>query len=386
MSKKLRIMLNSNAPWATSGYSNQVAEFLPYWVAAGYQVAMIDFYGLDGGKIMIDGVLHYPKMNHLYGSDAMVHHAKDFKADVVFAFQDQWVLHPDDLKNTTRYIPIVPIDHDPAPPPVLEKLQLAYRIVTYSKFGHKELQRQGLHSTYIPHTVNTEIFKPMDKAERKRAAGIPEDVFICGMVGANKDNPPRKAFQQVMDAFKEFCKIEQKAMLYIHTNPDFPGGFPIKQYANFIGISDRLIYPDPYQMSLNMDKNAMAHIYNTFDVLLMPSVSEGFGVPAIEAQACGIPVIVNNWTSMPELVINKKTGYVCEHNDPTYSHLGSYVATPSAKSIYNCLVDVRKADRDKMAKAAREHVVKEYDTKTICEKLWIPYLEKLENEIYVAKQ
>lgn len=383
--KKLRILINTNAPWSTSGYGNQAAELLPLIAKEGYPLACIDFHGLEGGKLNIDGVLHYPKINHVYGSDALVMHGQDFKADVSFTLQDVWVLHPEDLQRVKRFIPIVPIDHEPCPPPVLEKLRFAYRIVTYSKFGQEELKRQGLQSTYIPHTVNTEIFKPFSKEERvkrRQAVGLDPNAFIFGMVAANKDNPPRKSFQEVLDAFKLFLEDNPNSYLYLHTQPDFPGGFPIKQYSQSIGINTRILFPDPYQMSFNIGKTEMASIYNTFDCLLMPSNSEGFGVPAIEAQACGVPAIVNNFTSMPELVIEGKTGFVCDVLYKRYSHLGSYFGIPSTKSIYDCMIKVKDADRDKMGKLARKHIVDNYETKTVFEEKWKPFLEKLEKEVY----
>ena len=86
--KKLRIFFNSNAPWSQSGYGQQMAEILPRIVKEGYPVAACDFFGLEGGKLFIDGVLHYPKIAHVYGSDALLHHAEDFKSDVQFTLQD----------------------------------------------------------------------------------------------------------------------------------------------------------------------------------------------------------------------------------------------------------------------------------------------------------
>lgn len=384
--KKLRIIINSNAPYAMSGYANQMAELLPLIRDEGYPLACIDFFGLEGGKIVLDGILHYPKINHVYGSDALIHHAKDFKADVVFALQDIWVLNPQDLVQVNRFIPITPVDHDPVPNIILDRLKYAYRIVTYSQFGYEQLKNKGIMSTYIPHTVNTEIFKPMDKLERKKAAGLPIDSFVVGMVAANKDNPPRKSFQEVLDAFKMFLEKEPKALLYIHTNPQFPGGFPIDQYANFLGIKDKLLFPDAYQMTFNTSKADMNLIYNAFDVLLMPSTSEGFGIPAIEAQSAGIPVIVNNFTAMPELVKKGVTGEICElikgANGKRFSHIGSYWGIPSTQSIYESLVKIYEADRVKMGIEARKWIIENYDTKKVFKEKWIPYLEKLEQEIY----
>lgn len=380
--KKLRIIFNSNGPFTQSGYGQQMAELMPLIRDEDYPLAIIDYFGLEGGKLMLDGILHYPKINHVFGSDALVLHAQDFKADVVFTLQDVWVLHPQDLAKVNRFISIVPIDHNPVPNAVLEKLKYAYRIVTYSKFGQKELQRKGLMSTYIPHTVNTEIFKPMDKKERKKVAGIPENAFLCGMVAANKDNPPRKCFQEVMDAFKMFLEKVPEALLYIHTNPENPGGFPIKEYGKFIGIEGKLLFPDNYQMSFNTGKEQMALIYNTMDVLLSPSFSEGFCIPNIEAQSCGIPVITNDWTSMSELVIPGVTGYRTKVASKRFTALGSYAGIPDTQDIFNGLMAVYAMDKEQTKQACRDFIVENYDTTKVFKECWIPFLNHLEKEIY----
>ena len=380
--KNLRIFFNSNAPWSSSGYGQQMAELLPLFVRDGYPVAECDYFGLQGGVIQNNGVTHYPIINHIYGSDALIHHANDFKADVVFTLQDIWVLNPQDLDQVKRFIPIVPIDHDPVPRGILQNLHYAYKIITYSRFGQKQLQDNGLFSTYIPHTVDTKIFKPVDKKQRKKESGLPEDCYLVGMVGANKDNPPRKSFQEAMDAFKMFLQEEPKAMLYIHSNPEFPGGFPFHQYAEFLGIKDRVIYPQSYQMYFKTTKEHMANIYNTFDVYLHPSASEGFGVPIIEAQACGIPAVVTDFTSMSELIIPEDTGYHIAVGSKRFTGQGSYWGIPSIQSIYDSLVKVHKRNGAEMGKKAREFIVKNFDTETVWKERWTPYLQDLENELY----
>jgi len=385
--KKLRIFFNSNAMWSTSGYGQQILDLLPRIKDAGYPLAICNFFGQQGGKFMYEGIMQYPQINHVYGSDAMVLHARDFNADVVFSLQDIWVLHPQDLGQVKRWIPITPIDHEPVPRGIIDILKFAYKIITYSNFGHKQLSDNGIFSTYIPHTVDTNIFKPMDKVERKKKGGLPPDSFLFGMVAANKDNPPRKAFQEVIDAFKLFLDKEPKALLYIHSNPQFPGGFDFMHYANFLGIRDKVIVPDMYQMQFNTTKEKMALIYNTFDCLLAPSIHEGFCVPLIEAQACGVPVITNNWTSMRELVKDGETGYIVDVSSKRFSQIGSYMAIPSVPSIVDKMIKIKNVNRVQMGKNARKFIVDEYDTDKIFEALWLPYLEKLEREVYgVEKQ
>lgn len=378
--KKLRIMFSTNAPWSTSGYGQQIRELAPKIKEAGYDVSIVCFYGLDGGKIILDGITMYPKVGDMWGEDAVINHSKEFKPDVVFTLQDIWVLNPQALKQYKNWIPIVPIDHEPVPGAVFERLKMAYRVVTYSPYGQRELKDKGMNSTYIPHTVDTSLFKKIDKKAIRKKLNIPEDIFLFGMVAANKDNPPRKSFQEVMDAFHKFLKKHPKSGIYFHTLLRQDKGFPIEEYAKFLGIQDFVYHIPPYELLYKVPKEDMHKIYSAFDCLVAPSLNEGFGVPIIEAQACEVPVITNRFTAMRDLIDEGKTGFFSEVGYKRFSPLCSYVGVPSVDSIYKAMEKMYSANRDEMGKAGKEFV-KQFDTKYVFENHWLKFLEKLESEL-----
>lgn len=381
--KKLRIIWNSNAPYSTSGYGTQMAEILPLIKQEGYPTAIIDFFGLEGGKIMLDGVQHYPKIQDTWGGDAMIAHGADFKADVTMTLQDIWVLSPEHMKMARRIICWVPIDHEPIPPAILERLRLCYRVMSPSPFAHRELLKEGIQSTYLPWTVNTNIFKKLDnKAEIRKGIGIPEDFFVFGMVSANKDNPPRKSFQEVMDAFKIFHEKHPKSCLYFHSIIDQPGGFPIREYARFIGINEFVYHPPAYAMLYKCSREDLAKVYNMMDCLLSPSLNEGGGIPVLEAQACEVPAIVNNFTAMRDTVIHGVTGFKTKVAYKRFTPLLSYVGIPDMMSIYEYMEKVYNADRIEMGKKGRKFIVDNFDTHTIFNTSWRPFLKMLQDEIY----
>lgn len=379
--KNLRIMFSSNAIWSTSGYAQQIAEFLPLIRDEGYPTALVSFYGLEGASIEFQGIKCYPKMGDVWGGDALVAHQKDFGAHVSFTLQDIWVLNPNDIKQFKNWIPVVPIDHYPPPPAVIERLRMAYRIITYSEFGYNALKEIGFHSTMIPHTVNTEIFKKKDRTEIRKKIGIPEDMFLFGMVAANKDNPSRKSFQEAIDAFVMFKKRHPKSGIYFHTLLGQQGGFPIQEYAKFLGIEGSVFHLPPYEQLYKVSKELMPNIYNSFDCLLAPSTNGGFEVPIIEAGACEVPVITNDFTAMSELVIEGVTGFKTEVAFKRFTPLLSYIGIPSVQSLYDKMEAVFRSNREKMGKAARENVLAKYDTKRVFESKWKPFLKTLEAEI-----
>jgi len=61
--------------------------------------------------------------------------------------------------------------------------------------------------------------------------------------------------------------------------------------------------------------NEMPAIYNSVDLLLMPTVREGMSLAILEAMACGIPVVATDCSSNPELIDNDKGGYLCPLGD-----------------------------------------------------------------------
>jgi len=59
----------------------------------------------------------------------------------------------------------------------------------------------------------------------------------------------------------------------------------------------------------------MPALYRDSDILIFPSVREGFGLVPAEAMACGLPVVATNCSSLPELIDNGKGGFLCPIGD-----------------------------------------------------------------------
>ena len=80
-------------------------------------------------------------MGDVFGSDGLFYWGLDYQANAIFTMQDVWTLNPEFLGRLKTFCPYVPIDQEPVPPIVLDRLRYAYKIITLSKFGYEALER-----------------------------------------------------------------------------------------------------------------------------------------------------------------------------------------------------------------------------------------------------
>ena len=134
---------------------------------------------------------------------------------------------------------------------------------------------------------------------------------------------------------KEFAKDKPNARLYIHTEPTpMFGGIDFPAMLDRLDLKEKVIFPDRYQYSTGYPEKFLRLVYNSADIFLGASMSEGFGIPLIEAQACGTPIITTDWTSMPELV---REGVAVEPADLFWTPMNSWQAIPDTKGITQAL-------------------------------------------------
>ncbi len=91
-------------------------------------------------------------------------------------------------------------------------------------------------------------------------------------------------------------------------------------------LSDRVIFTG------FVSENKKTDFYNLADIVLLPSLKEGFGMIAAEAGACGKTVIASDNSSLKEIIINGKTGFLAKTNDidDWIKKINSLIANQSA--------------------------------------------------------
>jgi FkbM family methyltransferase len=388
----MKISWLSNAPWCRTGYGNQTLLFVPRIRNLGHGMAVTAFYGLEGGILDWNGIPVYGRGYHPYGMDIAAANAVHQSADILLTLIDAWVMEPGMMLPGTRWVPWFPVDHETLPPAVRDKVQAAFARIVYSRFGEQAVKDAGMDCYYIPHGVDCSVFAPRDRAKAREFLGWPADRFIVGMVAANKGNPSRKSFTQQIEAFARFKAKHPNSMMYIHTVagtenagvdlPTFVGALGMT--AGFKGRCNPaevdVLFCDQYQGHLGFPDEYMVAVYNGIDVLLSVSMGEGFGIPILEAQACGCPVIVGDWTSMPELCF---AGWKIAKSDAErfWSPLNAYQYIPHVEPIVSKLeIAYRKRGDTYLRDKARAGALP-YDVDTVTEQYWRPVLADIEERI-----
>ncbi|CAB4174277.1 RfaG Glycosyltransferase [uncultured Caudovirales phage] len=377
-----RILFHSVAPWHPTGYGTQTAAFATRFKQAGHDVAILANHGLHGSTLMWgDDIPVYPS-DDVMGHKTVRMVAKKHEADLVIGLMDVWPLQPP-LFQPLNHATWVPVDHEPCPPKVSQFFHRSgSRPVAMSRFGEQALRDEGLDPLYVPHGINTNIFQPReDRNTIREAMGFPTDAFIVGMVANNAGNTPsRKGFPEALQAFSRFRETHPDAHLWLHTcvtgdRAGTPAGLNIPLMCQMFGIpADAVSWPNQFEYEFGIPDTDLAALYGAFDVLLNPSYGEGFGIPIVEAQACGTPVIVSDWTAMRELC-----GAGWKITGEPFFDAGhyAYYLHPFVNDIIEALHESYGARGDQLLRDKAREFALGYDADLVMAKYWAPAIEEL---------
>jgi glycosyltransferase involved in cell wall biosynthesis len=380
----MKINWMSNAPWVSSGYGCQTRIFVPRIMKMGYECSITALWGLEGGVLNWNGIQVYPKGIGAWSSDIAAAHSVNAKAQILMTLFDTWPLQPENLQQFgVRWVPWFPIDHEPAPPQVVKNVAKAFDRIVFSKFGAKMMEQAELSYHYVPHGIETDVFRPMDMSASRKALGWPEDKFIIGMVAANKGQPARKALAEHLMAFAQLRQKHDDVLLYLHTSAGTHGeygGINLPEMAENLGITKSVVYCDQYNYHLGFPDQYMVWAYNAMDVHALASMGEGFGIPIVEAQSCGCPVIVGDWTACGELCFS---GWMLDKKESSklYTQIGSYQFIPDVPALYDRMEMAYRFKGNRDYRDRARHGALAYDADKVAEKYWKPVLAKIEASI-----
>jgi glycosyltransferase involved in cell wall biosynthesis len=154
-------------------------------------------------------------------------------------------------------------------------------------------------------------------------------------------------------------------MIYLHTDMQSSDGLDLFDICDTIGIDRSVVkFTDVNSYTLGMDNDFMRQLYQAADVLLNPAKAEGFGLPIIEAQACGTPVITVDFSAMTEIT---ELGYCTKPLQSEYNPLGHLWALPSIERLTDALIDCYHNPPDNYQRVVASKVMhNRYNWEKIC--------------------
>ena len=163
----------------------------------------------------------------------------------------------------------------------------------------------------VPLGVDHAFFAPGNRGQARRALGLPEDAPMVLSVGRIQ---PLKGLGVAVAAIAELAPKVPGAHYVIVGGPSGPDGegelVRLRRQVDSLGLHDRVTFVPATAHEL------LSTFYRAADVFVVTSRTESFGLVALEAAACGTPVVASAVGGLTTLVEDGRTGYLIDDRDP----------------------------------------------------------------------
>tara|TARA_R100000306_G_scaffold16657_1_gene20841 strand:- start:6227 stop:7873 length:1647 start_codon:yes stop_codon:yes gene_type:complete len=430
MSKK-KVLLVSEAHYLHSGFGTYSKELLPRLHATNkYELAEFASYGkyesvgavpwLFYANLPKDGDVEGQNVynsngSHQFGSWRFDKVCLDFKPDIVLCYRDPWMDNWIANSPTRPYVHWVwmpTVDSAPQRQEWINTFSKCDAVLAYSEFGGKVLEEQGKERINFigcaSPGIDPKIYKPLPKVAHRKDMGLDPNCFIVGTVMRNQK---RKLFFELMKSFRLFLdrappEIAAKTFLYLHTSYpeksgwDIPDGIMQNKLGGnvlmtYICKSCRQFFPSLFQdalvkckfcnqvsavcptVSFGVSIPDLAKIYNLFDIYIQYAICEGFGMPQVEAAACGIPIAATNYSAMEDVIQFTKGYPIPVRTFFREIETNAERAYPDNEYLADLLVKFfmrSSSERQQEAITVRQATIKRYDWDKTA-KVWEKYID-----------
>ncbi len=164
--------------------------------------------------------------------------------------------------------------------------------------------------TVIPCGVDLHRFKPLDKPSARRQLGFSGDDFMVLYVGRYV---PVKGLHRLLETVGRLTHLPGLRLVMVGGDgPHTPMFRQLQSEATALNIQNRITFAG------RVEQKTLPQYYSAADVLAVPSYYESFGLVALEALACGTPVVTTPVGAMEKIVKDGGTGHVATDSDPKH--------------------------------------------------------------------
>jgi len=168
----------------------------------------------------------------------------------------------------------------------------------------------------IPPGVDTSHFYPIPPDEAKMAIGIKPDVRMILFVGRIEPLKGLDTLIRAMSCLKLNHPDHPVHLAIIGGEPDASPQQMSAEMARLQKLCDELALDQTVIFLGKRGQDTLPYYYSAAEMLVMPSHYESFGMVALEAMACGTPVIASEVGGLGFLVQNGETGYTIPNGEP----------------------------------------------------------------------
>ncbi|HET6348002.1 MAG TPA: N-acetyl-alpha-D-glucosaminyl L-malate synthase BshA [Candidatus Krumholzibacteria bacterium] len=152
----------------------------------------------------------------------------------------------------------------------------------------------------IHNFVDTQMFRPNPApAARRRLAPAGEKILMHVSNFRKVKNLP-----VLLQVFYEVQRLMPCRLVLVGDGPERES---TERHAEALGVAGSVVFLG--------DQEYIADLLPAADVFVLPSQHESFGLAALEAMSCGVPVVGSRIGGLPEVIEHEKTGFLCDPND-----------------------------------------------------------------------
>lgn len=311
----VKIIFLGDSPTVSTGFSRCTVAACDTLHAAGHEVIVLGInekgdprdefpYKIYPCKQPLDGG------SDEYGAGRLCVFIDRFRPDVVCILQDPFNIKPhfdaldkffkDDPETVPPIVGWLAVDSCNQLAKPLNRLA---HVAVWTFFAGRELVKGGYEGGWsiVPLGVDSNFY-PRDKAASRELVGLPQDAFVVGVVGRLQT---RKRIDITLEAFHCWvtrCDVPN-AVLFLHAAPTGDVGCNIRALVHYYGLRGKVFLSEPHP-GKGVDNDMMAAAYSAMDCYTTQSQAEGWGLPALEAMACGVACV------LPDFAAFGKHGWV----------------------------------------------------------------------------
>lgn len=148
--------------------------------------------------------------------------------------------------------------------------------------------------------IDPKVYYPREMNDERLQYAEPHEKLLLHVSNFR----PVKRTKDVVSVFRLIQKQIPAKLLLVGEGPELPA---VKKKIDEFGLGSKVM--------ILGKKDTVSSLFSLADLLLLPSAKESFGLVAIEAMACGVPVVSSNAGGLPEVIKHGETGYLAEIGD-----------------------------------------------------------------------